>query len=87
MNEIMLDETTTYDTLDPEGMGQRIRELPEIILDAWRAAGEFELPQYDDIDKVLILGMGGSAIGGDLVRRLLIDESKAQLTVFRDYTC
>ena len=86
MNEIMLDETTTYDTLDPEGMGQRIRELPEVILDAWRAADEFELPQYDNIDKVLILGMGGSAIGGDLVRRLLIDESKAQLTVLRDYT-
>jgi glucose/mannose-6-phosphate isomerase len=29
--------------------------------------------------------MGGSAIGGDLVRRLLVDESRAPITVLREY--
>jgi glucose/mannose-6-phosphate isomerase len=71
---------------DPDDMGKRIRELPKIILDAWQAAGEFKLPdEFRDIDKILILGMGGSAIGGDLVRRLLIGESKAPITVLREY--
>ncbi|MGI2335786.1 MAG: bifunctional phosphoglucose/phosphomannose isomerase [Dehalogenimonas sp.] len=85
MNEIILDQTETYERLDPEGMGQRIRELPETILNAWNQAAEFELPEYQGIDKVLVLGMGGSAIGGDLVRRLLMGESKAQISVLRDY--
>ncbi|MDV2989841.1 MAG: bifunctional phosphoglucose/phosphomannose isomerase [Dehalogenimonas sp.] len=85
MNEIMLDQTETYEKLDPEGMGQRIRELPETLLNAWNQAAEFELPDYQGIDKVLVLGMGGSAIGGDLVRRLLMSESKAQISVLRDY--
>lgn len=85
MNEIMLDQTETYERLDPEGMGQRIRELPETILNAWNQAADFELPDYQGIDKVLVLGMGGSAIGGDLVRRLLMGESKAQISVLRDY--
>lgn len=85
MNEIMLDQTETYEKLDPEGMGSRIRELPETILNAWNQAEAFAVPEYAGIDKVLILGMGGSAIGGDLVRRLLMEESKAQITVLRDY--
>ncbi|MEN8613786.1 bifunctional phosphoglucose/phosphomannose isomerase [Dehalogenimonas sp. THU2] len=85
MNETMLDDAATYQKLDPDGMGQRIRELPKVILDAWQAAIDFELPDYRDIDNVLVLGMGGSAIGGDLVRRLLVEESKAQITVLRDY--
>jgi glucose/mannose-6-phosphate isomerase len=86
MNEVMLDEAATYAKFDPEDMGKRIRELPEVILDAWAAAGKFELPEdYKNIDKVLILGMGGSAIGGDLVRRLLLHEAAAPITVLREY--
>ncbi|AKG53194.1 glucose/mannose-6-phosphate isomerase [Dehalogenimonas sp. WBC-2] len=85
MKEIILDEISTYEKFDPSGMHQRIRELPQIILDAWQAACEFKLPDYRGIDKVLVLGMGGSAIGGDLVKRLLLSESKAQITVLRDY--
>ncbi len=86
MNEMMLDEAASYKQFDPGDMGKRIRQLPEVILDAWQAAGKFELPEsLREIDKVLILGMGGSAIGGDLVRRLLLGESKAPITVLREY--
>ncbi|APV43590.1 glucose/mannose-6-phosphate isomerase [Dehalogenimonas formicexedens] len=86
MNEVMLDDEATYAKYDPSGMGKRIRELPTVILDAWQAALAFELPDdYKSVDKILILGMGGSAIGGDLVRRLLLNESKAQITVLREY--
>ena len=86
MNEMMLDEAASYQQYDPGDMGKRIRELPGVTLDAWQAAGKFELPEsYRDVDKVLILGMGGSAIGGDLVRRLLMGESKVPITVLREY--
>ena len=86
MNEVILDDASTYAKFDPAEMGKRIRELPTVILDAWQAATNFELPdEFHGINKVLILGMGGSAIGGDLVRRLLLHESKALITVLREY--
>ena len=88
MNEVMLDDAATYTKYDPSEMGKRIRELPTVILDAWQAAINFELPDdFKGVNKVLILGMGGSAIGGDLVRRLLLHESKAPITVLGNTTC
>jgi glucose/mannose-6-phosphate isomerase len=47
---------------------------------------EFNLPQdYAAIDKVIILGMGGSAIGGDLVASLALPEARLPIIVRRDY--
>jgi len=47
---------------------------------------EFDLPQgYTRPNKVIILGMGGSAIGGDIARRLALAESKVAVEVNRDY--
>jgi len=49
-------------------------------------AVEFKLPRdYSDINKVVILGMGGSAIGGDLVSNLVASEAKLPIAVHRDY--
>jgi len=46
----------------------------------------FNLPQdYAEVDKVVILGMGGSAIGGDLVSSLAISEAKLPIIVSRSY--
>lgn len=48
-----------------------------------RASGR---PAANDIDHVVICGMGGSAIAGDLVRSLLIDQLDVPLLVCRDYS-
>ena len=42
-------------------------------------------PEYSQISNVVIVGMGGSAIGGDIVRRLAMYESKVAVRVHRDY--
>jgi len=39
----------------------------------------------DKIDKVLVLGMGGSAIGGDVLQSVLFKEAKFPVFVNRDY--
>ena len=47
---------------------------------------DFDLPRdYGDVDKVIILGMGGSAIGGDLVSSLAVSEAKSPVLVHRGY--
>ncbi len=81
-----LDDAKVYIKYDPEGMAERIKDLPEQCRQAWRSAMDFNLPpHYANIDKVVILGMGGSAIGGDLVRSLVQSESRIPVIVYRDY--
>ena len=76
MAAIDLDDLSIYPTYDTEGMLARIKELPMQVWDAWEAVKSLQLPDdYKDIDNVVILGMGGSAIGGDLVRSLVQGES------------
>ncbi|MDW8464670.1 MAG: bifunctional phosphoglucose/phosphomannose isomerase [Chloroherpetonaceae bacterium] len=44
------------------------------------------LPKADKIKNVVITGLGGSAIGGDLVRTYLSDECTVPIVVNRNYT-
>ncbi|MBN2463777.1 MAG: bifunctional phosphoglucose/phosphomannose isomerase [Dehalococcoidia bacterium] len=81
-----LDDVQIYKRLDPANMLEHIHGLPRQCRAAWRKAKDFKLPEdYTDIDKVVVLGMGGSAIGGDLVRSLLASKSQPIVFVNRDY--
>ena len=60
--------------------------MPQLCQQAWQMAMRFDLPQdYSRINKVVILGMGGSAIGGDLVSNLVTSEAKLPIIIHRDY--
>jgi glucose/mannose-6-phosphate isomerase len=86
MKNINLDDSAVYKQNDPDGMLARIKELPWQCEQAWRTTMSFDLsPVYSDINKVVVLGMGGSAIGGDLVRSLAMSEAKIPVLVHRDY--
>jgi glucose/mannose-6-phosphate isomerase len=81
-----LDDLLIYRQLDTSGMLDHLHQFPEQCQLAWKKALKFDLPpEYSSIDKVVILGMGGSAIGGDIVRRLALAESKVPVWVHRDY--
>jgi glucose/mannose-6-phosphate isomerase len=68
-------------------MRERIRELPQQCLKAWQQALNFKVPSsYSKVDKIAILGMGGSAIGGDLLSSLNAIDGKIPISVCRDYT-
>jgi glucose/mannose-6-phosphate isomerase len=67
-------------------MLQHLHEFPEQCQRAWQKALKFDLPRdYARVDKAIILGMGGSAIGGELVRRLTLLENRLPVWVHRDY--
>ncbi len=81
-----LDDISTYKSLDKSGMLDGIKGFPEQCRNAWQTVKQFSVPDdYRNIDKVLVLGMGGSAIGGDLVRSLVEGESRVPVMVHRDY--
>lgn len=86
MNNINLDDPQVFKQFDPEGMLTCLYEMPWLCQQAWQMAMNFNLPQsYSQIDKVVILGMGGSAIGGDLVSSLAVIEVRLPILIYRDY--
>ncbi len=86
MTNPSLDDLKLYKRHDPEGMLSHLHQMPELCRQAWQMALKFNLPQdYAAVDKVIILGMGGSAIGGDLVASLALSEAKLPIIVRRDY--
>jgi len=82
-----LDDPILYRQIDKLGMLSHLHNFPEQCQQAWEKIMRFDLPpEYKGIDRVIILGMGGSAIGGDIVRSLAMAESKAPVWVHRDYS-
>jgi glucose/mannose-6-phosphate isomerase len=83
---VNLDDGSIYTSLDKSGMGAQIRGLTDQCRQAWDSGCKFKLPAgYSDVDKVVILGMGGSAIGGDLLRGLTASLKRPLVLVHRDY--
>jgi glucose/mannose-6-phosphate isomerase len=72
--------------LDPSGMLGLARSFPDHMEDAWRIGGAF-LPHIaaGDYRQVVVCGMGGSAIGGDMVRSFFGDRLRSPLLSVRDY--
>lgn len=73
--------------LDPDDMYRDILEFPKHLADAKRIIDATDLPDIDsdEVDHVVVCGMGGSAIGADLVRGLLEDELSIPMVVCRHY--
>jgi glucose/mannose-6-phosphate isomerase len=89
---LQLDEAITLDApavvarIDREDMLARVRELPRQLAGARQAASGAPLTdRHRDVDLVVVLGMGGSAIGGDLVAAAAGDRLRVPLVVHRDY--
>ena len=83
---INLDDPQVYRRLDPDGMLEHLHRFPALCEQAWHSAADFKLPpDYGQVKKIVILGMGGSAIGGDLVGSLALNEAKVPVLVSRDY--
>ncbi|HUF52164.1 MAG TPA: bifunctional phosphoglucose/phosphomannose isomerase [Dehalococcoidia bacterium] len=81
-----LDDPRTLARLDPGGMLACLRSLPEQCREAWDAAKGLELPaSYQEIDRIAVLGMGGSAIAGDFWRALLERECAVPVFNIRAY--
>ena len=83
---ITLDDAAALRRIDTEDMLGRVRALPRQLSQARRIAAATPLPdRYRNLDAVLVLAMGGSAIGADLVAGIAGDRLKVPLLVHRDY--
>ena len=82
----VLDEHAALARRDPAGMLRHIGELPAQMETAWGLTRELRLPEdYLGARAVAVLGMGGSAIAGDIVRGIFTDRLRVPLVAVRDY--
>ena len=83
---VSLDEPGIYEKLDPSCLRERIGGLPFQCLHAWEEGLQFSLPAaYRKARNVIVAGVGGSAIGGELMGDLISKEGSPLVTVCRDY--
>lgn len=83
---IHLDDLQAMQSLDPGGMMGAILGFPGQCRDARRIGLSVQAPEgYRSAANIVILGMGGSAIGGDLLRSLFENEFRVPVAVNRDY--
>ena len=81
-----LDDPKIYTSLDPSRLGARLAELPKQCDEAWRQVEAARLPGISQAKAhVVICGMGGSAIAGDLTADLAEAQGSLPITVVRDF--
>ena len=72
--------------IDKGNMYQAIWDFSDNIIDAIKLGERIKLNnKYKDINKIIIAGMGGSAIGGDVVYALLNEEIEVPFFIIRGY--
>ena len=76
-----------YEEFDRENMFGAIWDFPENIVGALKLGNQITLSQsYSNIQNIVIAGMGGSAIGGDVVSILEKDNLDIPFVVCRGYS-
>ncbi len=88
IDQSLIDDPKRVRAADPGGMLERILDLGKQAREAWERTGEAALPrELAKVKDVTVLGMGGSAIGGDFAAALLAGELAVPISVHRDYGC
>ena len=84
-----LDNLSLFKQLDPQDMLAHIDGLPDQLQIAWKLSQKqpFEglESSKDSLRQIVICGMGGSAIGADLVSAAVMDTCSVPIIVNRDY--
>ena len=84
----LLDDPQAIKKVDAQNMYRLIYEFPSQVQHASGIAQKLPLPPVkpDKIKNIVVTGMGGSAIGGDLVRSYLASELTLPFFILRNYT-
>jgi glucose/mannose-6-phosphate isomerase len=83
---VTLDDPATLRKIDPDDMLGKVAAMPAQLAQARRVGSAVQLPEaFGDVDAVIVLAMGGSAIGAELVAAAAGERLRVPLIVHRDY--
>jgi glucose/mannose-6-phosphate isomerase len=81
-----LDDLERVREVDKSNMLNHLAKTPDYCRDAIDRAEQIEVPKKVKPKNIVIVGMGGSAIGGEILKDWLRDELPIPIEVNRDYT-
>lgn len=81
-----LDDLERFKQLDTLNMLGEIDNLPDQLANAYQLGMKHTLPDWKDFKQVVIAGMGGSAIGADLLASYCASLAPLPVSVHRDYS-
>ena len=80
-----LNNSKSFVKLDPQDMLGEIDNLPRQLQSAWELGQTSEAFKTSEVSRVVITGMGGSAIGADLLAAHIAPVCQLPVVVHRDY--
>ncbi len=81
-----LNDYTSFTKIDTQNYLAEIENLPNQLENAYQQGLSLSLPEWQGIQRVLIAGMGGSAIGADLLAAYATPLCPVPIIVQRNYT-
>lgn len=80
-----IDNLSEISAIDPQNMLEHIQVLPDQLGKAWKLGNQVSYGSGKGIQQVIIAGMGGSAIGADLIEAYVKSTCSVPVLVHRDY--
>lgn len=81
-----LDQLDSLRALDTLHMESSIGLLGQQLRHAWNDASSVQIPDtYKDVDHLVVFGMGGSALGTDVIQSLWSSSLRLPVTIVNDY--
>ena len=81
-----LNNHSTFTNIDQQNYLAEIENLPSQLENAYQQGSSLSLPAWQDLQGVLIAGMGGSAIGADLLAAYAAPLCPVPIVVQRNYS-
>ena len=84
---LILDELEQIKNIDKSNMLSVVRTFPEQIEEIIRQAKSIDISKLEQFtpSKIMVCGMGGSAISGDILKSWLRDNSNKIINTIRNY--
>lgn len=82
-----LDDAENIKSIDRQEMLSLVGKLPDMMAEGWALSEKIDLPKAGKLNNLVIAGMGGSAISGDIVAIMLRYTADIPVFVNRNYGC
>jgi len=82
---MILDDIETMKSIDKSDMRNDLFPFPDYIKNAQRIVSETDIPKFYNIQQVIVSGMGGSAISGDILHDYTEEKGFIPMMTHRSY--